>query len=71
MPFADKLKNDLKQLKEQALQGQVDPALAAQVAGQAAPAEGGATVPSGAEQQSAGASAADPRALALAGQFLG
>ena len=70
MPFADKLKNDLKQLKEQAMQGQVDPALAAQVAGQAAPAEGGVTVPSGTELQSAGAGATDPRALALAGQFL-
>lgn len=71
MPFAEKLKNDLKQLKEQAMQGQVDPALAAQVAGQAAPADGGATVPSGTEQQSAVSGATDPRAMALAGQFLG
>ena len=71
MPFAEKLKNDLKQLKEQTMKGQVDPALAAQVAGRAAPAEGDTTVPSGTEQSSAGSGVADPRALALAGQFMG
>lgn len=41
MPFAEKLKNDLKQLKAQAETGQMDPALAAQVAGQVAAQDGG------------------------------
>lgn len=41
MPFAEKLKSDLQQLKEQAQQGQLDPSLAAQVAEQAAAGNGG------------------------------
>ena len=63
MPFADKLKNDLKQLREQAVQGQIDPALAQSVQQQAQ--AGAAGVPAG------GTGGANPQALALAGQFLG
>ncbi|WP_300726184.1 hypothetical protein [uncultured Rikenella sp.] len=84
MPFAEKLKSDLKQLREQAQQGQMDPSLAAQVAEQAAaggdgvPGMEGSPVPGGIDpalaaqmtgQVSSGAP--NPQAQALAQQFLG
>lgn len=59
MPFAEKLKNDLKQLKEQTMTGPVDPALAAQVS-DATP---GSTVSSMESE--------DPRTMAMAKRFLG
>lgn len=80
MPFADKLKSDLQQLKDQAQQGQSDPALAASVAGMTSGAEGALAVGGGGLPDAAGAGAEglpvsgggpNPQAQALAQQFLG
>lgn len=70
MPFAEKLKSDLQQLKEQAQQGQLDPSLAAQVAAQAAAGNGG--VP-GTEEALAAGGAPVPGGIdpALASQMAG
>ncbi len=70
MPFAEKLKSDLQQLKEQAQEGQLDPSLVAQVAAQAA--AGGGGVP-GAEGVMAAGGAPVPGGIdpTLAAQMTG